>query len=329
MRFPLFLLTLVLLQLSPLQAQHYRIAFWNVENLYDTINDPAINDEEFLPGAKNAWTSARYVTKLNNLADVILDMNAGKGPSILGMAEVENRKVLEDLTTKTKLKKQKYGIVHHNSRDKRGIDVALIYKKKDFRVLTSYTVPVAGWADTAYPTRDILLVKGILGKTDTLFVIVNHWPSRRGGEQESGPKRLLAAKTLQRLCDSLKAINAGSRIIALGDFNDEPTDASLKTVVSLQNKMDSIKNSGDGTHYYKKEKSVLDQILVSQTLNGGTTLKCGTAYIFKQDRLFAEVYKGDGPSPKRTWAGSRYIGGYSDHLPVYIDIHRIAVKGTK
>ena len=318
---------------TPIFAQKdAMIAFWNVENLYDTIDDPAVKDEEFLPSAKNAWTAERYNTKLKNTAHVILEMNKGAGPDILGMAEVENKAVLVDLTTKTELKKQKYGIVHYDSPDQRGIDVALIYKKKSFTVLSSTHVSVplpAGPKDSVAPrpTRDILVVRGILNKKDTICILVNHWPSRLGGEEQSAPKRMAAANVLRRICDSLNVLYPNSEILAMGDFNDEPSDKSIQSFAKylsdpqiLYNLMDTIKAAGDGTHYYKKEKSCLDQIMVSNSLLVKKSYFVNyqtSGAIFKPDWIFAEVYKGDGLSPKRTWAGSRYIGGYSDHLPVY------------
>lgn len=322
---------------SVLAQKPATIAFWNVENLYDTIDDPSINDAEFLPSAKNAWNSERYNTKLKNTAQVILAINGGVGPDILGMAEVENRGVLVDLTTKTDLKKQKYGIVHFDSPDKRGIDVALIYKTKSFSVLSSSHVPVPlpmSPMDSAAPrpTRDILVVRGVLNKKDTICILVNHWPSRMGGTKESEQKRLYAAFQLTNIWDSLVGLYPDDKIIALGDFNDEPTDKSMKACEKYKlingndtseqrmfyNLMDSIKASGDGTHYYKKEKSCLDQILVTPNLRVKKSYYVSSAAIFKPEWIFAEVYKGDGLSPNRTWAGSRYLGGYSDHLPVYV-----------
>lgn len=324
---------------TPIFAQKdAMIAFWNVENLYDTVDDPAVKDEEFLPSAKNAWTSQRYNTKLTNTAEVILKMNNGIGPDILGMAEVENKGVLVDLTTKTKLKKQKYGIVHFDSPDQRGIDVALIYKTKSFRVLSSSSVAVVlpqGEKDSAAPrpTRDILVVRGILNKKDTICILVNHWPSRLGGVEQSDPKRMAAARTAGLIVDSLRQLYSNVEILLMGDFNDEPADASVKSLTYdyklahmpygtmlkiIDNMMDSIKASGDGTHYYKKEKSCLDQILVTDNLREKKSYYVTQAFIFKPEWIFAEVYKNDGLSPKRTWAGSRYLGGYSDHLPVYV-----------
>lgn len=334
-----FITLLVAAACLPVLAQKpVTVAFWNVENLYDTIDDPAVKDEEFLPGAKNSWNSARYNTKLKNTAQVILALNNGVGPEILGMAEVENRGVLVDLTTKTDLKKQKYGIVHYDSPDQRGIDVALIYKTKSFAVLSSSHVPVTlpispGDSAVPRPTRDILVVRGILNKKDTICILVNHWPSRMGGTEQSDPKRMAAAQAAGLIVDSLRKLYSNAEILLMGDFNDEPTDASVNSlkydyklshmpyggmVKIIENLMDTIKAAGDGTHYYKKEKSCLDQILVTTNLREKKSYYVTEAFIFKPEWLFAEVYKGDGLSPKRTWAGSRYIGGYSDHLPVCV-----------
>lgn len=338
MKRKLTLIVFIVFAINVFAQKEAMIAFWNVENLFDTIDDPAINDQEFLPTSKKAWTSERYNTKLKNTSHVILEMNKGVGPDILGMAEVENRGVLVDLTTKTPMKKQKYGIVHYDSPDQRGIDVALIYKTKSFTVLSSNHVPVPLPRDendtvAPRPTRDILVVRGILNKKDTICILVNHWPSRMGGQEKSEEKRVAAAQTVQRICDSLRFLYPDGEILAMGDFNDEPTNRSLmmigtksyepvlkEQVKIFDNMMDSIKASGDGTHYYKKEKSCLDQILVTPNFREKKTYYVTSACIFKPEWIFAEVYKGDGLSPKRTWAGSRYIGGYSDHLPVFVTL---------
>ncbi|CAN5819964.1 endonuclease [soil metagenome] len=304
-----------------------RIAFWNVENFYDTINDPAIDDEEFLPGGKMKWTSERYNAKLKNLSKVILAMGNGTGPDILGMAEVENRNVLVDLTTKTDLAKQKYGIVHFDSHDKRGIDVAMIYKKKKFKVLEAKTIFVPMPSDSSF-TRDILLVKGVLGKKDTLYIFVNHWPSRRGGEEASAGRRMIAAQKLRNAEDSILKIFPNAKILAMGDFNDEPDDKSIQSLKSASGSetgfvdlMDSLKAAGDGSYHYKKEKNMLDQILVSPNLHNGKGLYVYHASIFREAWMTGENYKGDPPGPLHVYAGSRYIGGYSDHYPVYADVY--------
>lgn len=305
-----------------------RIAFWNVENLFDTINDPKIDDEEFLPNGKMKWTSERYNTKINNLAKVILAIGDGKGPDILGMAEIENQAVLVDLTTKTDLKNQNYGIVHYDSPDKRGIDVALIYKKDKFKVLGSKAVFVPMPVDTIL-TRDILVVKGVLNKKDTIYILVNHWPSRRGGDESSEERRMFAANKLHFIEDSLLKINKNSKIIAIGDFNDEPTNKSIMSVkynesnshAGFVDLMDSLKSAGDGSYHYKKEINMLDNILVNNNFQAKKGIYIINAHIFKVDWAIGENYKGDAPGPLHTYAGTRYIGGYSDHFPVYTDIY--------
>ncbi len=300
-----------------------RIAFWNVENLFDTIDDPNIIDEEFLPGGKKKWTSERYTKKLNDLSKVILALGAnGNGPDVLGMAEIENKGVLVDLTQKTDLKKQGYGIVHYDSPDKRGIDVAMIYKTKTFKVLSSQTINVSIPEDTFY-TRDILLVKGVLGKKDTLFIFVNHWPSRRGGQEASESKRMLAAMHLLRACDSLRALNNNAQILIMGDFNDEPPDKSIRTLCGphdFLNLMDTLKAAGEGSYQYKKERNLLDQLLVTQSLRSKKGYYVIQAAIFKPEWITGVNYKNDPPGPLHTYAGSRYIGGYSDHYPVYAEL---------
>lgn len=312
----------------PAQA---RIAFYNTENLYDTIDDKKVADEEFLPNGKMKWTKERYTQKLANLSKVILAVGNGNGPEIIGLCEVENKGVLVDLTKKTPMKKQKYSIVHYDSPDGRGIDVALLYKASAFRVLESKPFQVPLVSDTLPPTRNILYVKGILGKSDTLCLFVNHWPSRRGGTDESAPRRMLAAKLLRQLSDSVQKANPGAQVVAMGDFNDEPTDASVATVAhpvtdstaaGLCNMLSTLDQQGEGTHYYKKEKNVFDQLLVSGNLftQRGYYVTSTSGHIFRPEWILGENYKGDPPAPLRTYAGNRYIGGYSDHLPVYIEL---------
>lgn len=319
---PLLLFTDARARYKP-QAPRARVAFWNVENLFDTINDPNINDEDFLPAGKQKWNSQRYLDKLSKLSKVILELNSGIGPDLLGVGEIENRKVLEDLTQKTSLKDKEYGIVHYDSPDKRGIDVALLYKKKNFNVLGSKTIAVSIPQDTFY-TRDILLVKGILNKKDTLYVFVNHWPSRRGGKEASDDKRKHAANCLRNATDSLLKLNPSAEILAMGDFNDEPTDPSIRSLMStgtgLVNLMDSLKAAGEGSYHYKKEKNLIDQIIVSKSLQEKKTYAVFYAHIFKADWLMGVNYKDDPPGPLHTYAGARYIGGYSDHFPVYADL---------
>jgi len=313
-----------------------RIAFWNVENLFDTINDPKIDDEEFLPSGKMKWTSQRYDTKLNNLAKEILAIGDGKGSDVLGMSEIENEGVLVDLTQKTDLKKLNYGIVHYDSPDKRGIDVGLIYKKDKFKVLESKAIFVPMPVDSIL-TRDILLVKGVFGKKDTMYILVNHWPSRRGGDVSSEQRRIFAARKLHFTIDSILRLFPNAKILAMGDFNDEPNNTSimsLKCPVAdndtihypgdcMTDLMDSLKAAGDGSYHYKKEVNMLDNILINDNLKTKKGIYILSAHIFKADWATGENYKGDPPGPLHTYAGTRYIGGYSDHYPVYVDVYSL------
>lgn len=302
-----------------------RIGFYNVENLFDTINDPKTNDEEFLPGGRYKWNTERYMTKLANLSKVILEMNGGKGPDALGVCEVENKKVLEDLTRKTELKKCKYGIVHFESPDERGIDVALLYKKDKFKILSSYLEPVKFASDTMRPTRSILVVKAALDKKTPVYILVNHWPSRRGGGASEN-LRLAAADALLHAIAGIRAKEKDAAIITMGDFNDTPSDKSIETVqdsAQLVNLMLLEKKMGNGSHYYKKEKNIFDQLIVSESMLNEKRIHTGPdgGRIFQAEWMMGEVYKGDGPAPLRTFAGNRYLGKYSDHLPVYVDIY--------
>ncbi|TND09529.1 MAG: extracellular nuclease [Bacteroidetes bacterium] len=302
-----------------------RIGFYNVENLFDTIDDPKINDEEFLPGAKNKWNTQRYTTKLKNLSKVILEMNGGKGMDVLGVCEVENKKVLEDLTQKTGLKTGKYGIVHMDSPDERGIDVALLYKKNKVKIVSSYLEPVKFASDTMRPTRSILVVKAMINKKTPVYFLVNHWPSRRGGEK-SESLRICAANALLHAIGEIRKKEKDAAIVAMGDFNDTPSDESIEMVLDsaqLVNLMMLEKKMGNGSHYYKKEKNIFDQLLVSESLlkEKQDHVNPDGGRIYQADWMMGEVYKGDGPAPLRTFAGSRYLGWYSDHLPVYVDLY--------
>lgn len=303
------------------------IAFYNCENLFDTKDDPEINDEDFLPESKSQWTEERYQAKLKNLAKVIDSL--GGGPSILGMCEVENRRVLEDLTKTEPINKKKYGIVHENSPDKRGIDVAMLYKISDFEPTFHKMIRVSLADDPDFITRDIMLVKGLLNKKPVYFFI-NHWPSRRGGEEKSEVKRIAAAKAARFSVDSILAAHPKANIVLMGDFNDEPTDTSMKHVLmasmdrnkidhQLFNTMSALKIDGEGSHYYGGERHMLDQIVVTNTIlnkNSNPHIRSSSSYIYHPVWLQDQnpKYKG---SPLRTYAGQKYLGGYSDHFPVY------------
>ncbi|MES2387049.1 MAG: endonuclease/exonuclease/phosphatase family protein [Bacteroidota bacterium] len=333
------------------------VAFWNVENLYDTKNDSTIDDEEFLPEAKNQWTEERYKTKLARLTEIISGMGE-KGPDFLGVAEIENRKVLTDLAASLEPVTGPYQIVHYNSPDRRGIDVGFFYKPEFYTVVSSHNFPIHMPDDTAFRTRDILMVRVIKkaakkdkakakqktakGKMsadvaaarfgqDTITFFVCHWPSRRGGEKESEPKRVFVANEVRKQADKLLAVNPDSKIIIMGDLNDEPNNISVTQSLKAVSSPDSLapgrffdimgplKAQGQGSYYFKGEFNMIDNIILSDgLLKSGPGLKYVTnsSAIYKTEKSQEASGKYAG-SPLRTYVGPNYKGGYSDHFPVY------------
>jgi endonuclease/exonuclease/phosphatase family metal-dependent hydrolase len=313
-----------------------RVMFYNVENLFDTFNDSLTKDDEFLPDGVKAWTYRRYEEKLNNIYKVITAVGGWEMPEVIGFCEVENRLVLEDLIKKTPLRKNQYEIVHENSPDSRGIDVALIYRKDKFKYIEHKAMPVVFPFDPTAKTRDILYVKGaVLGK-DTLHIFVNHWPSRWGGQAKSEPRRLYVASVIRAKIDSLYKIEPNAKVIVMGDLNDYATDKSVVEVLKakgteaevgatdLFNYMAGIsKDWHIGTHKYQGHWGTLDQIIVSAPLLKEARvgkLYSHSASIFAARFLLEEDRRNMGLQPFRTYAGPRHIGGFADHLPIYIDL---------
>lgn len=307
------------------------VAFWNLENLFDTEDDSIKNDEEFLPDSKKEWTTDKYEKKLFNLSRVIRSMNNEKGPDILGVCEVENKKVLIDLTDKY-LPELKFEIAHLESPDNRGIDVALLYKKIKFKInfVKGDTVKL----EDGYPTRLILFASLKTKNNDTLNLFVNHWPSRRGGETASEKNRIAAAKVLRNNIDSLFLINQKSKIIIIGDFNDEPNNISITNYLNAkpfdcENKSDSLEENnllnlsyqtflnGEGTYKYRNEWNQLDQMIISKSLidNSVFYYHCSSFEIYKPYFLQTHSGKFQG-APFPTFGHGRYLGGYSDHYPI-------------
>lgn len=334
MKFTFLLLLSALVFTGKISAQNpakkATIAFYNVENLFDTLNDPSIDDEEFLPQGKNKWTGLRYEKKLSQLARVIDSLGDADGPEILGMCEVENKKVLEDLVNLTKLKTKNYGIVHHNSPDGRGIDVAMIYKKGAFSVTNFRGLSVKLEDDPNFKTRDVLMVTGNLkGKKISLFV--NHWPSRRGGEEKSEIKRFAAARVARKAIDSLVKADKNAKILLMGDFNDEPENKSIAEILKaihpktnkkadLYDLMWPLKENGEGSHFYENKAHVLDHIMVSSGFIFGKKPRIvSDPGIYKPEFMQESnpKYKGN---PFRTFVGAKYLGGFSDHFPVFVQV---------
>lgn len=339
-----FILTalLVLTVFNNLSAQKIRIAaigFYNLENLFDTINQPDVNDDEFTPEGANRYTPSRYLHKLNQLSNVISQIGRDVDPNglmLLGVSEIENRSVLEDLVKTEKLKPMNLGIVHFDGPDRRGVDVGLLYRNDLFSVLNARSVRLHVKEDTAFRTRDQLVVTGIFDD-ETIHIIVNHWPSRSGGEEKSAPKRFAAAELTKHIADSLYNLNPAAKIIIMGDLNDDPVNLSVtehlgavgKTgklkKLGLFNPMWKMYKQGIGSLAYRDTWNLFDQIIVSEPLvNDHSGYRFLRASVFKRPFLLQKegAFKG---YPWRTYVGKDFKGGYSDHLPTYI----ILVKEIK
>ncbi len=306
------------------------VGFYNLENLFDTVDDPKTIDEEFLPNGANAWTDERYAIKLANMSKVI----AGFSPDILGVSEIENRKVLEDLVQHPNIASKRYQIVHFDMDDARGVDVALLYRASVFKPFSIKKLVIKNPKEPGFKTRDILWVKGLfLG--DTLHVAVNHWPSRRGGKEDA---RLLAARVLRKAVDSVLAINPNANIVMLGDFNDDPNNRSIKKILlasddaqkkgTLINTAEPTFKKGYGSLAFNGAWNLFDQVIISAALSdqAGIDYIPETFTIFAQRWMFVESGKYKG-TPKRTFSGGVFNPeGYSDHFPVFILIKKTLVN---
>ena len=304
----------------------YTIAFYNLENLFDTKNDPNTLDDDFTPKGKKNWNYKRYKRKVKKIANVIAQLGAEKSyhsPVIIGLVEMENREVLIDLTQTNQLKKHNYGIVHYDSPDERGIDVAMLYKKELFELLHSETFPLIITNENGERdyTRDILLVKGKLNG-ELIFVIVNHWPSRRSGEDESEEKRIKAAQLVGHIVDKIDKEIEDPKIIIMGDFNDDPTNKSIKEYLvnhRFYNPMERLISTGNGTLNHKHQWHLFDQIIFSKNFLNIEDGKHSFKYAEVFDKHFLKEWKGKFKgNPFRTYVGKWYLGGLSDHFPVYV-----------
>ena len=309
-----------------------RFVFYNLENLFDTHHDSLKSDMDFTPEGKNHWTYSHYLHKISNVYKTFLAMGGWEPPELIGVAEIENEAVLKKLIYDTPLKKFRYGYIHYESPDARGVDVALLYRKEHFKVIKSSPIGIIMLQDTGFKTRDILYVKGTLGNCDTLHLFINHWPSSYGGFMNSKPRRDFVAGVLRKKVDSLLSVNPLANILIAGDLNDEYTDESI--TLHLNANDDTTGNSTNlvdmmafmtpdkiGSHKYAGRWRNIDQIIVSLSLyKGKSKLKIsgGKAHIFSPEFLLEEDKLGK--KPYRTFLGPRYIGGFSDHLPVYTDI---------
>ena len=313
------------------------VAFYNLENLFDTENDPLTYDDDRTPDGKDHWTEEIYQDKLKNMAKVMAEIGAevsGNTPAIIGVCETENRKVLEDLVNQETLIKQDYGIIQFDSPDRRGIDVALLYKKKLFTPTHYKAKELLIYDDNDKSkrvfTRDQLVVSGMLDG-EKIHLIVNHWPSRSGGEKRSRSKRIKAAKLNRQIIDSIFSDDPYAKIITMGDFNDDPTNPSVKdhlnakrkannlAIKELYNPMEDLAKQGYGSLAYRDSWNLFDQIIISTEL----TKKDFSSYRFYQAGIYNKTYLVNAHGrykgyPYRSFASGSYTGGYSDHFPVYI-----------
>lgn len=311
-----------------------RAMFYNCENLFDAEDDSLTNDADFLPNGNYNWSKYRYWEKLERISKVISAVGGWESPALVGLCEIENTHVLLNMAYQSSLKVHKYSIAHFESPDARGIDVALLYRPEKFWLVSSMPIQIKFPFDTLSKTRDILYVKGIVLDLDTLHVLINHWPSRLGGQAASQVRRNFVASVLKLYTDSIMKADSCAKILILGDFNDNPIDESILNVLdarptdsyersSLVDLMNSKENPLK-THFYKGstgvEWSTLDQIIISPSLFGSCVgLKAGPAKVFKDDFLLEEDESGN-KIPKRTFKGMKYNGGFSDHFPVYVDL---------
>lgn len=333
----LFSVCMLLLVTINAQLKRYQVAiigFYNLENLYDTLDNPLTNDDDFTPKGIKKYNTEIFRDKLNKLATVIQDIGTDyhvSGAGILGVAEIENDTVLQFLVQHPLLQKRNYHIVHASSKDLRGIDVALLFQPAVFQPIDAQKlfVPLPGRTKDALFTRDILYVKGLLF-TDTFHIYVNHWPSRRGGEKRSSTARMAAAKVCRQHIDSIQGLNQDAKIIVMGDLNDDPDDKSIVEGIRTRSKPDFLLKDefynpwseqlrkGKGTLAHKDSWGLFDQLLIS-----ASCLKKNPNewYFFKEyiyNKYYLTEYTGRYKGyPMRTWEGNRYRGGYSDHFPVY------------
>ncbi len=338
--FPSAWVVLLLLIYLPGTAQEgvsvASVMFYNLENLYDTEDDPLKLDDEFLPEGDRRWTPKRLYTKLTRISKVIVNTGSWEPPAVIGFCEVENREVLERLVRHPPLKKWNYRIIHKDSPDERGIDVAAVYRPDLFEPLEYRYFPPVPEFEPAPSTREILYMKGILAGIDTLHCFFNHWPSRYGGLMETRPQRQKAAVRLKSEIMAIQKKNKNAGIVVMGDFNDQPADLSLSEYLGagpeLTGRPDDLCNlsfqwlsRGRGTLKYQSQWNLFDQIIVSGNLSGNQSklfVLPGDATILEAPFLMKpdEAYTGE--KLNRTFSGFDYQGGYSDHLPVLLNLRK-------
>ena len=311
------------------QAEDYSVVFYNVENLFDPFDDPATNDGEFTPTGKNHWTMSKLDHKVMMVYRAIISAANGHFPDIIGLAEIENLWILDYLIKKTPLKEGNYGIIHKESPDLRGIDVALLYRKETIFPVDYTFIPVHGKGSAHFSSRDILYFKAKLNK-ETIHFFVNHWPSRFGGYMETLGKRNIAARIVRRTIDSLLVINPQSKLLLMGDFNATPDEDCFTKILgtsgqtqssggkTLFNLSQKWMNEGVGTIRTRGHWEIFDQFICSANLlnKNGLQISQKETVVCTEDFLMEEDKRYLGKKPFRTYLGPVYHGGVSDHLPI-------------
>ncbi|MCG8582065.1 MAG: endonuclease [Bacteroidales bacterium] len=303
----------------------YAIMFYNVENLFDCENDSIKQDDEFTPEGDKHWNNYRLNNKIKGISKTILAVNEWNPPAIIGLCEIENNYTLKKLIYNTGLSNLGYQYIHYESMDRRGIDVALLYRKNIFKLIKSSPIQLSDPTEHFY-TRDALYVKGII-LTDTLHIIVNHWPSRRGGELTTETKREKVARCISSKIDSIRTIEKDPKLVIIGDFNAEIESSSLQHLLSTADIKSELKtrdlrmNAIQGSHKYQGKWSLIDHILISGNWLNNQSYSfnhhiVSLPFLLEEDKTYS------GYKPHRTYAGPRYIGGISDHLPVIIKIKK-------
>jgi hypothetical protein len=332
---PFLFLFLYISVYSQNSSGEFSLIFYNVENLFDIVDDPLTMDEEFTPQGDRRWTYKRFHKKLIDISKVILGASGWHPPQLIALCEIENRYVLEKLLSDTPLQSFPYKIIHKESPDRRGIDVALIYNAEVFYPLEYKYIPIKTNNDSIIKTREILYVSGILNNTDTLHVFANHWPSRYSGLMETRSLRNLAANTLRNEILLVQQKHPDPKIVITGDFNDQPSDESMlvylnaiefsdtQTETQLYNLSFPWMKREIKTLKYQSQWMVFDQIIVSGSLlNENATIftRPEWAEIVQLPFLLEKDEKYGGMKINRTYIGFRYNGGFSDHLPVLLKL---------
>lgn len=332
---------LLLLAVACFAQKPYKVVFYNLENFFDTINDPEVRDDEFTPEGPKRWNSAKYYKKLGNIERVLFDIAAldKSYPVVIGVSEVENRSVLEDIVATQKLAPANYRISHYDSPEARGVDVAFLYRPDVFKMEGSAPIRTVVPQLPNFKTRDISTMWGTI-EGEPFFFMVAHWPSRLGGKEASEFKRIAVGEQMRRIADSVLQVNPATKIVAMGDFNDDPMDPSISEGLGAKARIAEVQpgeffnpfyevlRSGHGTLAYGDAWNLFDNIVVTENLANGSTgaLKLQKApkskfygNIFRCHYMLQKEGQFKG-YPLRTYVGNNFQGGYSDHFPVYIII---------